>query len=209
MFHEPRSLKRSIFNAIVAPRPIGWVSTIGANGGVNLAPFSHFNMVSTAPAALMFSCNTRDDRTEKDTIANVRATGEFVTSLVSRDLLEAMNLTSTAVPHGSDEFELAGLARAASIKVRPPRVADSPAAFECRLLKLVEIDPEEDGDTPSIIVIGRIIGVHIADGFLTPTGRFDTAGARPMSRLGGAQYAELGPIIELAPPFAKVGHPNS
>ena len=209
MFHEPRALKRSIFNAIVAPRPIGWVSTVGADGRVNLAPFSHFNMVSTAPAALMFSCNSPGDRPEKDTIANVRATGEFVTNLVSRSLAEAMNLTSTPLPHGRDEFELAGLAKAASVKVRPPRVADSPAAFECRVLKLITIDPEEDGETPSTVVIGRIVGVHIADGFLTASGRFDTARARPLARLGGEQYAEPGPVFELASAFRKVGEPKA
>ena len=101
----------------------------------------------------MFSCNTPSDRAEKDTVANVRATGEFVTNLVSRELAEAMNRTSTPLPHGDDEFRLAGLTKASSVRVRPPRVAASPAAFECRLLQLVEIDPEEAGDTPSTIVI--------------------------------------------------------
>ena len=208
MFHDPRSLKRSIFNAIVAPRPIGWVSSSGPDGRVNLAPFSHFNLVSTAPAALMFSCNTPSDRAEKDTVANVRATGEFVTNLVSRELAEAMNRTSTPLPHGDDEFELAGLAKASSVRVRPPRVAASPAAFECRLLQLVTVDPEEAGDTPSTIVIGRIVGVHIADGFLTAHGRFDTARARPLARLGGDQYAEPGPVLELPSAFANAGAPR-
>ena len=126
MFIDPetsKDLKRSIFNAIVAPRPIGWISSVSAVGEVNLAPFSHFNIVSTSPPVIIFSCNSPEDRREKDTLANVRATGEFVYNLVSYDLREAMNLTSTAAPHGVDEFELAKLQKAASAKVRPPRVA--------------------------------------------------------------------------------------
>jgi flavin reductase (DIM6/NTAB) family NADH-FMN oxidoreductase RutF len=207
MFHDlsgANDFKRSIFNAIVAPRPIGWISTLSADGHANLAPFSHFNLVSTSPAVLIFSCNTPADRPEKDSIANVVATGEFVYNLVTRDLVEAMNATSAAVPRGVDEFELAGLEKAPSVLVRPPRVAASPAAFECRLLRTVFIEPEHPGETRSTVVFGRVVGVHIADGFLDAQQRFDTARARPMSRLGGNQYAEAGPIFELAAPFAKV-----
>ena len=196
--------KRSIFNAIVAPRPIGWISSMSTDGRVNLAPFSHFNLVSTAPPVLIFSCNTPADRPEKDSIANVRATGEFVYNLVTRALVEAMNTTSTPVPRGVDEFELAGLEKAACNQVRPPRVKASPAAFECKLLRFVEIEPERPGDTASTVVFGRIIGVHIADGFLDDKGRFDTARARPMTRLGGIQYAEAGTIFELPSAFTKV-----
>src|SRR5690606_22904809 len=139
MFLDPLStsgFKRSLFNAIVAPRPIGWISTISHSGQVNLAPFSQFNLVSTAPPVVMFSCNTPDDRAEKDTLANVRETKEFVTNLVSWDLREAMNLTSTPCPHGVDEFELANLKKAPSVKVRAPRVADAPANLECELLQI-------------------------------------------------------------------------
>ena len=196
--------KRAIFNAIVAPRPIGWISSVSAAGGVNLAPFSHFNLVSTAPATLMFSCNTPADRPEKDTIANVRATGEFVFNLVTRDLVEAMNTTSAPVPYGVDEFELAGIEKAPSVNVRPPRVKASPAALECRLLRFVEIEPERPGDTKSTVVFGRVVGVHIAEGFLDQNGHFDTARARPMTRLGGNQYAEAGAIFELPSAFTKV-----
>lgn len=207
MFHDllaPSDFKRSIFNAIVAPRPIGWISSMGKDGHVNLAPFSHFNLVSTAPPVLIFSCNTPADRAEKDTLANVRATGEFVYNLVTRDLVEAMNATSAPAPYGVDEFELAGLAKAPSVHVRPPRVQASPAAFECRVLRIVTIEPEGPGDTSSNVVFGRVIGVHIEDGFMDAKGRFDTARARPMTRLGGIQYAEAGPIFELPSAFTKV-----
>jgi len=208
MFHDllaPSNLKRAIFNAIVAPRPIGWISSVGVTGHVNLAPFSHFNLVSTAPPVLMFSCNTPSDRQEKDTLANVRTTGEFVYNLVTRDLCEAMNTTSTPAPYGTDEFELAGLRKAACMHVRAPRVKDSPAAFECRLLRIVEIEPEGPGDTPSHVVFGRVIGVHLDDAYVDAKGHFDTAKARPMTRLGGLQYAEPGPIFELPSAFTKVG----
>lgn len=207
MFHDllqASGLKRTIFNAIVAPRPIGWISSMGPGGQVNLAPFSHFNMVSTAPAVLIFSCNTPADRPEKDTLANVRATGEFVCNLVSRELVQAMNLTSSPVPYGSNEFELAGLEPAPCIHVRAPRVRASPAAMECRLLRLVEIAPELPGETRSTVVFGRIIGVHIAEGYLDEKGRFDTARARAVTRLGGVQYAEAGPTFELPSAFTKV-----
>jgi flavin reductase (DIM6/NTAB) family NADH-FMN oxidoreductase RutF len=206
MFIDPETsadLKRSIFNAIVAPRPIGWISSISAAGQVNLAPFSHFNIVSTSPPVLIFSCNSPGDRQEKDTLANVRQTGEFVFNLVSYDLREQMNLTSTASPHGVDEFELARLEKAASMKVRPPRVAASPANLECRVLRIVEIAPEANGETASNVVFGRVVGLHVQDRFLDDAGRFDTVRARPLTRLGGMQYAAPGPVIEMQQPFKR------
>lgn len=197
--HTP-DFKRALFNAIVAPRPIGWISTMNLQGQVNLAPFSHFNLVSTAPAVVMFSCNEPGDRTEKDTLRNVRETGEFVTNLVTWDLREKMNITSMAAPYGDDEFVLAGLKKVASVKVRPPRVAESPACMECKLLQIVDIRPERPGDTVSNVVLGRIVGVHLDDAYVEPGGRFDTARAQPLTRLGGNQYASVGPLVELARP---------
>jgi flavin reductase (DIM6/NTAB) family NADH-FMN oxidoreductase RutF len=208
MFIDPQTapgFKRSIFNAIVAPRPIGWISSMGTDGSVNLAPFSQFNLVSTAPPVVMFACNTPQDRAEKDTIANVRATGEFVVNLVSWDLREAMNITSTPVPRGSDEFELARIEKAASVKVRAPRVAASPANLECRVLRIIDIAPELPGETPSTVVMGRVLGLHIREGFLDSNGRFDTVKAQPMTRLGGNYYATLGQVIEMPAPFRPVG----
>jgi len=192
--------KRSLFNAIVAPRPIGWISTVSADGRVNLAPFSHFNLVSTAPPVVMFSCNAPDDRDEKDTIANVRATGEFVTNLVTWDLREQMNLSSFNAPYGTDEFEIAGLEKAASRKVKPPRVAASPACMECQLLQIINIEPVGPGDTFSNVVLGRVVALHLDDQFIEPSGRFDVVRTRPLTRLGGNQYASTGPIVELGRP---------
>lgn len=208
MFFDPLTapgFKRSIFNAIVAPRPIGWISSVSEEGVANLAPFSQFNLVSTSPPVVMFACNAPPDRAEKDTIANVRATGEFVVNLVSWELREAMNLTSTALPHGQDEFEFASLAKADSLKVRPPRVAASPANLECRVIRLLRIEPEFPGETLSTVVFGRVLGLHIRDGYLDADGRFDTVKAQPATRLGGNQYATVGAVIEMPAPFRRSG----
>lgn len=192
--------KRTLFNAIVAPRPIGWISTMNGRGQVNLAPFSHFNLVSTAPPVVIFSCNAPADRHEKDTIANVRETGEFVTNLVTWDLREAMNLSSMNAPYGTDEFELAGLDKAPSVIVKPPRVAASPASMECRLLRIVEIEPTGPGETHSNVVFGRIVGVHLDDRFLDAEGRFDTARTEPLTRMDGNRYATVGRMDVLGRP---------
>lgn len=202
--HTP-GFKRTIFNAIVAPRPIGWISSMSAEGHINLAPFSQFNLVSTAPPVVMFSCNTPEDRLEKDTLSNVRATGEFVANIVSWDLRHAMNATSTPCPHGDDEFELAGLEKAASQKVRPPRVAAAPANLECTVLKIIEIEPEFPGETRSSVVFGRVIGVHLDEAYIDADGRYDTARARPVTRLGGANYATVGEVIQMPAPFRRAG----
>jgi flavin reductase (DIM6/NTAB) family NADH-FMN oxidoreductase RutF len=208
VFVDPRTaakLNRAIFNAIVAPRPIGWISSQSPEGHVNLAPFSHFNIVSTAPPVILFSCNTPGDRAEKDTLANVRATGEFVFNLATFDLREAVNATSAPAAPDVDEFMLAKLEKAPSVHVKPPRVAASPANLECRLLRIVEIAPEQPGDTSSNVVFGRVIGLHIRDEYLTATGRFDTIKAQPLARLGGIQYAPPGAIFEMPAPFRRVG----
>lgn len=209
MFIDPLTepgFKRSIFNAIVAPRPIGWISSIARDGSTNLAPFSQFNLVSTAPPVVMFACNTPEDREEKDTIANVKATGEFVVNLVSWELREAMNLTSMALPHGSDEFEHAAVGKAPSVMVRPPRVAASPANLECKVIRMIRIEPEFPGETPSTIVFGRVLGLHIQDGYLDAEGRFDTVKAQPTTRLGGYQYATVGEVVEMRSPFKRAGY---
>ncbi|ALK33448.1 flavin reductase family protein [Burkholderia plantarii] len=203
MFIDPAAtpgFKRTLFNAIVAPRPIGWISTVNGRGQVNLAPFSHFNLVSTAPPVVMFSCNTPADRAEKDTIANVRETGEFVTNLVSWDLREPMNHSSIDAPYGIDEFELAGLAKAPSVMVRPPRVAASPACMECRLLRIVGIEPTGPGETASQVVFGRVVGVHLDPRFVGEDGRFDTVRAEPLTRLDGNRYGVVERLAELGRP---------
>jgi flavin reductase (DIM6/NTAB) family NADH-FMN oxidoreductase RutF len=194
--------KRGLFNAIVAPRPIGWMSTMDAAGNVNLAPFSYFNIMSSDPPVLAFSCNTPDDRSDKDTLKNVRETGEFVFNLVSHALVRQMNMTSTPLPLGVDEFEFAGLEKAASVFVKPPRVARSPVACECKVINIVEIG--RDSGNPGVsVTFGRIVGVHILPGYLEDNGRFNTALACPVTRLGGAEYAISQPSFELARQFTR------
>ncbi|MDO9405088.1 MAG: flavin reductase family protein [Polaromonas sp.] len=208
MFIDPLTspgFKRSIFNAIVAPRPIGWISSVSPDGRANLAPFSQFNLVSTAPPVVMFACNTPDDRDEKDTIANVLATGEFVVNLVSWELREAMNLTSAALPHGEDEFLHAAIHKSPSVKVSVPRVTASPANLECKVIRTMRIEPEHAGETPSTVVFGRVIGLHIQEAFLDADGRFDTVKAQPATRLGGFQYANVGDVVEMRSPFNRAG----
>ncbi|GAB7538113.1 flavin reductase family protein [Burkholderia sp. 22PA0099] len=203
MFIDPATtpgFKRTLFNAIVAPRPIGWISTINSQGQVNLAPFSHFNLVSTAPPVVMFSCNAPADRHEKDTVTNIRETGEFVTNLVSWALREPMNMSSIDAPYGTDEFELAGLEKAPSVMVKPPRVAASPASMECRLLQILDIEPTGPGETFSRVVFGRIVGVHLDERFVGADGRFDTVLAEPLTRLDGNRYATVGKLDELGRP---------
>jgi flavin reductase (DIM6/NTAB) family NADH-FMN oxidoreductase RutF len=199
--------KNSIFNAIVAPRPIGWISTVSGSGVCNLAPFSYFNGISATPPMVMFAANAPEDRDEKDTLANVRATGEFVVNFVSWAHREAMNRTSAPVRHGVDEFEVAGLAKEPSAKVKPPRVAGAPAHLECAMLRIVDFPPQAPGERTSSVVFGRVVAVHIAEEFLDANGRFDTPGARPIARLGGFSYATLGEIFEMRRPTAAEAMP--
>ncbi|MCW8176642.1 flavin reductase family protein [Verminephrobacter aporrectodeae subsp. tuberculatae] len=206
LFIDPENtpdFKRSLLNAIVAPRPIGWISTVDPEGRANLAPFSHFNLVSTAPPVLIFSCNAPADRHEKDSLRNVRANGEFVTNLVTWELRNSMNTSSIDAPYGTDEFALAGLAKAPSRKVRPPRVAASPASMECKLLRIVEIGPQRPGDTRSCVVFGQVVGIHLDPAFVDPGGHFDIARTLPLTRLGGNQYASVGPLVELLRPSSR------
>ncbi|HYF17567.1 MAG TPA: flavin reductase family protein [Ramlibacter sp.] len=200
----PGSVKRTVFPAIVTPRPIGWISTLAPDGRANLAPFSFFNLASSTPPTVMFASNAAPDRDEKDTITNIRRSREFVYNLASVPLAPQMVKTSAPQPYGEDEFELAGLEKAACVKVQPPRVAASPVAFECVVYQLVELLPEKPGDTHSTIVIGRVVGMHVRDGLIGENGRFDTLAAQPLARLGGFQYGEIGRTFEIEQPFRKI-----
>jgi flavin reductase (DIM6/NTAB) family NADH-FMN oxidoreductase RutF len=194
--------KSSLFNAIVAPRPIGWISSLDETGAPNLAPFSYFNGMSATPPMLMFACNQPADRDEKDTLNNVRRTGEFVANLATYVLREQMNGSSATVPHGVDEFELVGLVKGASRLVKPPRVAASPVAMECRLLRVVDFEPEGPGERRSSVVFGRVIAMHIDDAYLDEAGRFDLLKAQPLARLGGYTYAAVKELFEMGRPKA-------
>ena len=174
------------FKALVVPRPIGWVATIGLDGVANLAPYSFFNAVSDRPPMLMFASGGR-----KDSLRNIEDTGEFTCSIATWGLREAMNLSSAAVAPGVDEFELAGLGKAASRFVGPPRVAESPAAFECRLWKTLAMPgPGPGADSVYTVVFGQVVGIYIDDRFIDK-GLVQSAAMQPLARLGYMEYAVL------------------
>jgi flavin reductase (DIM6/NTAB) family NADH-FMN oxidoreductase RutF len=170
----------------VVPRPIGWVSTIGANGVANLAPYSFFNAVSERPHFVVFSSGG-----PKDSLRNVEETGEFVCSLATYALREQVNLTSAVVPYGVDEFQLSGLTPAPSRLVKPPRVKESPVAFECRHWKTIALPGGAERASYSV-VFGQVVGIHIDDAFIRD-GLVDTGALQPIARLG---YREYGVITE-------------
>ncbi|MBV7486700.1 flavin reductase family protein [Bordetella sp. BOR01] len=190
----------SMLNSIIAPRPIGWISSMSAAGQVNLAPFSYFNAISSKPPMLMFTCNKALDRPVKDTLANVRQSGEFVYNFVSFELREQMNRSSAPLPHGADEFEFASLSKAPSVMVRPPRVADAPVNLECKVVQIVDLDPDCTGEISSSVIIGRVVGSHVRREFIDAQGRFDLARAAPLTRLGGFAYSELGTLFDIPRP---------
>ncbi len=187
-FYEPskgHGLPHDPFKAIVAPRPIGWLSTRDSEGRVNLAPYSFFNAVCDRPPMVMFSSSGW-----KDTVRNIEATGEFVCNLVTRELAEKMNLTSAMLPHGTNEFELAGLAAAPSRIVGPPRVAEAPAALECRLIQILQLRDLDGRQLDQYVTIGQVVGVHIEQSYLKD-GVFDLLAAHPVQRAGyTADYTE-------------------
>ncbi len=182
-------LSHDPFKAIVAPRPIGWVSTVDAEGRANLAPYSFFNAVADAPPMLAFSSVGW-----KDSVANCEATRAFVWNLATRPLAEAMNASSAPLTHGVSEYERAGLTPARSRLVAPPRVGESPASLECRVVDIQRLRDLDGAALDYWLVIGQVVGVHIDRAFLTEDGLFDTFGAAPILRAGyRADYAEIGP----------------
>lgn len=181
-FYEPAAghgLPHDPFKAIIAPRPIGWVSTRDEAGRYNLAPYSFFNAVNAAPPMLAFASYGY-----KDSVRNVEATSEFAWNLATRTLARAMNQTSAGVAAEVDEFELAGLTAAASRVIGAPRVAESPVSLECRLSQIVHLHAADGSVTNSWLVIGEVVGVHIDEALLVD-GIFDTVGAAPIMRAGG------------------------
>lgn len=187
-FYEPalgHGLPHDPLNAIVAPRPIGWIATMSAAGKRNLAPYSFFNLFAYRPPILGF-CSTG----EKDSLANARATGEFVWNLATRALAGAMN--ATAAMTDADEFALAGLDTLPSARVAPPRVARSPVQVECAVTQIVQLEGRDGAATPNWLVLGEAVAVHI-DRAMLEDGVYQTARAHPILRAGGpADYFELG-----------------
>jgi len=171
------------FKAIVAPRPIGWITTMSAAGAINLAPYSYFNGVLSRPPVVMFSSEGR-----KDSLAFVEETKEFVCNLATWDLREKMNQTSAPYRRGVNEMEAAGLTAAPCRLVKPPRVSESPCALECRYLQTIPLHDENGNALNGWVVIGRVLGVHIDERFIKD-GLLDTAAMRPIQRCGYHDYS--------------------
>ncbi|MBV9558642.1 MAG: flavin reductase family protein [Pseudolabrys sp.] len=198
MFYDTRDNSRTLphdpFKAIMAPRPIGWITSMSAKGEINLAPYSYFNGVLSRPNLVMFSSEGY-----KDSVRNIEETGEFVCNLATWDLRDAMNSTSAPVARGVNEMERAGLAPAPSKLVKPPRVAASPAALECKMLQVVPLKDLDGKALDGHVVIGRVIGVYIDDRFLHD-GRLDTAAMKPIARCGYDEYAVVEKMFRMTRP---------
>ena len=181
-FYRPEDghrLAHSPLNAIVAPRPIGWISTIGQHGTRNLAPYSFFNLINYDPPLITFASSGW-----KDTVANIEATGEFVWNLATRTQAEAMNATSASVEAGVDEFTLAQLDTLPSSIVKPPRVAGSPVHFECKMTQLIRLEDRHGEELDQWLVVGEAVGIHI-DPAMLEDGVYQTARPVPIMRGGG------------------------
>lgn len=197
MFYAPRlghGLPHDPFKAIIAPRPIGWISSLDAEGRPNLAPYSFFNAVHSRPPMLAFTSESM-----KHSAANAIATGEFTFNLCTRALFEAMNISSGDQPAGVSEFAAAGLEMAPGRMVKAPRVASSPAALECKVTQSFQFTDVDGKTLQGWMIIGQVVGVHIDDAYLRD-GRFDTLAAQPIARCGYRDYAAVTEMFEALRP---------
>ena len=199
MFYRPsegHGLPHNPFNAIVTPRPIGWISTRDSSGRDNLAPYSFFNGVAYVPPQVMFSSTgTKEDVDgTKDSVANIRETGVFCANIVEYAARDAMNASSATLPHDTDEFAHAGVEKAECDTINCARVANAPASLECRMTQIVKIEGEAN-----YVVFGEVIGVHLRDDCLVD-GRFDVTRYEPLSRLGYRDYTRVREVFEIIRP---------
>jgi flavin reductase (DIM6/NTAB) family NADH-FMN oxidoreductase RutF len=203
MYYDPdkndHGLPHSPFKSCVVPRPIGWISTVSPEGIHNLAPYSQFQNLTFDPPYVMFAANQNTLGKRKDSVVNTEQTGEFVYNMATYELRDAMNRSAPEVPPDIDEFELAGLTKAASIKVKPCRVAESPIQFECVYHQTIRLPGNGLMGTVDI-VIGRVVMVHIKDDVIRPDGRLDIIKIRPLARLGYYDYTSVDSIFEMVIP---------
>ncbi|WP_102866784.1 flavin reductase family protein [Pseudovibrio exalbescens] len=192
--NEPHGLPHNPFKALVAPRPIGWISSKSASGALNLAPYSFFNAVCDTPPIVMFSSSGY-----KDSVANIEATGEFVCNLATQHLQDAMNTSSKMVDSDVSEFDLAGLDTATCEIVRVPRVAAAKAALECKALSIQRLVDLAGEETNSWVVFGQVVGVHIDDDVLVD-GLIDMSRLKLLSRLGYMDYAVIDDVFAMPRP---------
>jgi len=200
MFFDPRKVgmrpepfKHTVYNALVVPRPIGWISTLSDRGIANLAPYSFFNSISGDPPCVMFCPNGfKPGTTElKDSLVNSEATGEFVFNMCTYDLRDEMNATSKHVPASINEMEAVGLAAAKCVNVKVPRVEASPIALECKYLQTIHLPKTKTGG-PNNVVIGEVIGIHV-DEEMVVDGKINIHKVKPLARLGYLEYASIEP----------------
>ena len=199
MFYRPEDghgLKHNPFNAVVTPRPIGWISTRGADGSENLAPYSFFNAVAYEPPQVMFaSTSTKPDRDgTKDSIANIRDTGVFCVNIVEYEMRDVMNVTSGPWERETDEFTKAGIDRAPCETIAASRVAGAPASLECKLTQIVQLPGEAN-----FVAFGEVTGVHLRDDCVVD-GMFDILKYQPLTRLGYRDYSRITEVFELKRP---------
>lgn len=198
---DPSSLKpREAYQwltSTIMPRPIAWVSTISADGQTNLAPFSFFQGVTSAPPSLLFIPVNGRDGEKKDTVRNVEAVPEFVVNLVPHRLAEPMNACAALLPHGESEFAAFGIESAPSETVRPPRVALAPVSFECKVHQIVVVGT---GPLAANVVIGLILSIHVDDAVIGSDGLPDPAKLDLIGRMGGESYASTREMFALARP---------
>lgn len=199
MFYRPEEghgLPHNPFNAVVTPRPIGWISSRDKDGNDNLAPYSFFNGVAYVPPQVMFaSTGVKDDVDgTKDSVANIRDTGVFCVNIVEYAARDAMNASSATLPHGVDEFAHAGIEKATCDTIACARVANAPAALECRMTQIVKIE-----GAANYVVFGEVIGVHLRDDCVID-GRFDVTAYEPLSRLGYRDYTRVREVFEIIRP---------
>jgi len=199
-FDPDKTDRKAIYKLLtgsVIPRPIGWISSISEDGIPNLAPFSFFNAVGDDPPHVMFSA-TRSSSANRDTLNNVLATRQFVVNMVTEDTVDKMNLTAESVASHIDEFEHAGLTAIPSIKIKPPRVLESPITMECELVHHYTLENHQYGG--STIMIGKIVMFHIDESVLLEDYKINLDTYRPVSRLAGANYSKLGELFTVKRP---------
>ena len=193
MQHKAAGLAHNPLKAIVTPRPIGWISSRGANGSVNLAPYSYFNAVCDDPAMVMFSAETLAGGQRKDSLRNIEETGEFVVNIVGEAQFDAMNISSGNYPYGENEFIHAGLEMVESQTVAVPRAGGVPAALECRLQDTVTL-PRNAEDKGYVMVLGQVTGLYV-DEAVVVDGRISYDKFVPISRLGYRDYGRTTDIF--------------
>jgi len=194
MFYEPKKghpFKADPFNALVFPRPIGWISTLSKKGIANLAPYSFFNAVAYLPPQVMFAATAYHSQGGlKDSIANILATKEFVVNLATKKLIQQVVQSSIDAPNNIDEFKLMKLKKRKSRMVKPPSVADSPVSLECRLLKKIDLKTTSKNKNQNKMIIGEVVGIHIDDKFIK-NNKINSLAMRAISRMGYTEYSEV------------------